>query len=252
MDPNDDFGRDRSGGTEPTDEGTAPIIPAATVVIVRDAQPDERGHSLEVLMLRRNSKLEFAGGMWVFPGGRVDDEDREDLPVEDEEGAARRAAVREASEEAGVELESESLVWFSHWTPPSSTPKRFGTYFFAAPAPPGELVVTVDGGEIHDHSWFRPTEAMLRRNQLEIELAPPTWITLEELARHPSAEQVLDALRSKPPEYFATHVTKTRDSWIVCYHGDVAYDGDDPDLPGGRHRLVMADEGWHYERDGWR
>ena len=27
---------------------------------------------LETLMLRRNSKLEFAGGMWVWPGGRID------------------------------------------------------------------------------------------------------------------------------------------------------------------------------------
>ena len=26
-------------------------------------------------MLRRNSKLKFAGGMWVFPGGRIDEGD---------------------------------------------------------------------------------------------------------------------------------------------------------------------------------
>ena len=51
-----------------------PPVPAATVILLRDG-PD----GLETLMLRRNSKLAFVGGMWVFPGGRVDPEDREGL-----------------------------------------------------------------------------------------------------------------------------------------------------------------------------
>ena len=61
-------------------------IPAATVVLVR-----ERDGTLETLMLRKNSKIAF-GGMWVFPGGRIDDEDRIGAP--DVATAARRAAVR--------------------------------------------------------------------------------------------------------------------------------------------------------------
>src|SRR5690606_4893281 len=68
------------------------------------------------LMLRRNSKLEFAGGMWVFPGGRVDPADRRDDDA-DELVAAARAAVREAREEAALEVDESSLVVFSHWAP---------------------------------------------------------------------------------------------------------------------------------------
>ena len=45
------------------------IMPAATVVLLRET---EQGP--ETLMLRKNSKIAF-GGMWVFPGGRVDEED---------------------------------------------------------------------------------------------------------------------------------------------------------------------------------
>ena len=41
------------------------IVPAATVVVVRDGND-----GVETLMLRKNSKLAF-GGMWVFPGGRI-------------------------------------------------------------------------------------------------------------------------------------------------------------------------------------
>ena len=49
--------------------GSEPVA-AATVILLRDTDT-----GLETLMLRRNSKIAF-GGMWVFPGGRVDDEDR--------------------------------------------------------------------------------------------------------------------------------------------------------------------------------
>ena len=48
----------------------APAKPSASVVVVRDG-----AEALEVLMLRRNEKIAFHGGAWVFPGGRVDAED---------------------------------------------------------------------------------------------------------------------------------------------------------------------------------
>ncbi len=53
----------------PTDE-IIPAKPAATVMLVRDATP-----GVEVFVLRRTSGAAFAAGMFVFPGGRVDDAD---------------------------------------------------------------------------------------------------------------------------------------------------------------------------------
>lgn len=50
-----------------------PIQPAATIVIVRDCDPQ-----YEIFMLKRTSKAVFAGGMHVFPGGMVDDADGSD------------------------------------------------------------------------------------------------------------------------------------------------------------------------------
>ena len=49
--------------------GDTPAMPAATVVVLRDGADGP-----ETLMLRKNSKIAF-GGMWVFPGGKVDAED---------------------------------------------------------------------------------------------------------------------------------------------------------------------------------
>jgi len=93
-----------------------PIRPAATVMIVRDAEP-----SFEIFMLRRTSNAVFAGGMYVFPGGRVDADDHEDkydlwrVGPSDEQAAQRSAlgtewrgywvaAIRESFEEAGLLL----------------------------------------------------------------------------------------------------------------------------------------------------
>ena len=48
------------------DPNVSALIPAATVVLVRDGDG-----GVEALMLRKNSKITF-GGMWVFPGGKID------------------------------------------------------------------------------------------------------------------------------------------------------------------------------------
>ena len=48
------------------------VRPAATVMLVRDADQDR----LEVFLMRRHAAMEFAAGMTVFPGGGVDDRDR--------------------------------------------------------------------------------------------------------------------------------------------------------------------------------
>lgn len=49
-----------------------PVRPAATVMLVRDTQQD----GIEVFLMRRHRAMEFAGGVMVFPGGGVDDRDR--------------------------------------------------------------------------------------------------------------------------------------------------------------------------------
>ncbi|HWV13215.1 MAG TPA: NUDIX hydrolase [Sphingobium sp.] len=76
---------------------------AATAVIVRD-MPDGPPH---ILMMERAGTMAFAAGALVFPGGAVDDADRELAramggSAEVEETAARLAAIRETLEESGL------------------------------------------------------------------------------------------------------------------------------------------------------
>ncbi len=217
-------------------EGDA--IPAATVVLVR-----ETSSGIETLMLKKNSKLAF-GGMWVFPGGRIDDVDREGAP--DIETAARRAAVREAVEETALVVDEESLAFISHWTPPGMAPKRFATWFFVAPAPAG--AVTIDMGEIHEEAWMGPADALTRRDALEIELAPPTWVTLHYLSEFGSLDALMADAHAREPEYHETHMGKSGAGMATIWQGDVAYDSGDLDAPGPRNRLWMEATGWRLER----
>lgn len=217
-------------------------IEAATVILIRDGAA-----GLETLMLRRNSKLDFAGGMWVFPGGRVDPGDRLGLDPSDALGAARRAAVREAREETGLVLAEEALVPFSHWTPPDTAPKRFLTWFFLAGAPAGE--VSIDRGEIHDQAWMLPADAMQRRDALEIEVLPPTWVTLARLAEYPDVGAALSDARRREPDRFVTRFAQTPEGGVALWAGDAGYEQGDATLPGPRHRLAMFPSGWRYERN---
>ena len=87
-----------------------PIRSAATVVLLDD-RPD-----LHVLALRRTDDSTFVAGHTLFPGGAVDDGDRDprwvdlssgevgDLPGMDDPLSYRIAAVRETIEEVGITM----------------------------------------------------------------------------------------------------------------------------------------------------
>lgn len=83
-----------------------PSIPAATVVVFRNAPG---GGPPELLMITRHRAMSFAGGMAVFPGGRVDPADYAlgaELAgeLDPDEAAHRIAAVRETLEETGLAI----------------------------------------------------------------------------------------------------------------------------------------------------
>ena len=236
-------------GSSPTPEVTTP---AATVIPLRDG-PD----GLEVLMLRRSSRGAF-GGMWVFPGGKVDEADLAGGPgpeidpgegaEEPELAAARRAAVREALEEAGIEIDPAGLVVLSFWLPPPEAPRRFATWFFLAP-PAAAHEVVVDEFEIHEHRWVTPRAAMDLRDAGEWELAPPTFTTLWWLAEQPNSATALAAAAAAGPGRFETHVAMDANGGFgaTLWAGDAGYEDRDLNRPGPRRRLVMDPAGWRVE-----
>lgn len=230
----------RSAGGSPTGVEAAP---AATVALLRDGET-----GLEVLLGRRSSKLAFHGGAWVFPGGRIDPGDYADDPT-DVDAAARRAAVREAKEEAGVDVDGDALVHVSNWTTPEISPKRFATWFFAGPVAGGTAIA--DGAETDVLQWFGPAEALEARQAGEIELAPPQYVTLVELANYGSVADAMVALDRMEVLDFTPRFHFVEGGGAICvYTEDVAYDDlGKLDHGGPRHRLYLRDTGWEYVRD---
>jgi 8-oxo-dGTP pyrophosphatase MutT (NUDIX family) len=217
--------------------------PAATVVLLRDGES-----GLEVLLTRRSSKLAFHGGAWVFPGGRIDPEDYADAP-DDLAAAARRAAAREAKEEAGVDVDPDTLVHFSNWTTPEISPKRFATWFFAGPVAGGNEVA--DGAETEALQWFGPDEALTARAAGAIELAPPQYVTLLALREYSSVDDAQRGLAADAIIDFTPRFHFLDGGGAVCvYAEDVAYtDLGALDAQGPRHRLYLRDDTWDYVRD---
>ena len=117
--------------------------------------------------------------------------------------------------------------------------------------------MTVDGGEITEHEWVRPGDAIAARDEGRIGLLPPTWVTLWELAQRKNVAEVLAAAGADEPPYFETHIAfvpreddPDKQDVVSLWEGDAGYVGRDPQAPGARHRLRMGDPPWRYERTG--
>ena len=80
-----------------TSDIVEPVFPAAPVVLVRDGE-----EGLEALLVQRNQAVQHMGGMWVFPGGKVDAADH--TGDRDDYQAAVNGAIRETREEAGLDV----------------------------------------------------------------------------------------------------------------------------------------------------
>lgn len=162
--------------------------------------------------------------------------------------AAQRAAVRETLEETGLVVSVDDLVCFSHWIPPPIAPKRFATWFFVVAAPEDQEV-EVDGGEITDHAWLRPADKIRMRNEgEEDDMLPPTYVTLAELAAKETVAELLELAKARKPPLYATKIAMSGDQAVSLWAGDAGYETGDADAPGPRHRLVMSDENWEYQR----
>ncbi|MGD0865632.1 MAG: NUDIX domain-containing protein [Rhizomicrobium sp.] len=92
--------------TEPTPKAAITPVPAATILLVRDAP-----NGIEVFMVKRHHQIDFVAGALVFPGGKAQRSDFDSELAEYSDGvsvwsgemrALGAAAIREAFEESGI------------------------------------------------------------------------------------------------------------------------------------------------------
>lgn len=190
--------------------------PAASIVLLR--RGGKHGdRALEVLLLKRTESANFMPGVWVFPGGALDDVDGEG------ETGFRACALRELREEAGIELpEDEELVLFSRWITPEAISRRFDAWFFLALAP-AHSPPQPDGVETTEARWFEPHIALKAQAAGDLALAFPTIKQLESLVAFATSEEAIDAHRGSEVEPILPKVVGTLDEHRVVLPGDPDY-----------------------------
>lgn len=176
-------------------------------------------------MVRRKGTARFFSGMYVFPGGVAEPCDSTDketvlrelfeevgvlLGARNKVDAARLSELRkdcsrqahlfgDIMKELNVDLmEASSRVkpW-SHWITPKQEKWRYDTMFFVALLDAAEAgTAFADQDEVFSHVFATPAEFLRRAAAGEIQLPPPTWLTLTELAAFPSVEDILNHART--------------------------------------------------------
>ena len=215
---------------------------ASTIMLAR-----EQEGNIEVLLVRRNKSLNFAGGAWVFPGGKIDEDELEGTTTELD--AAKRAAVRETKEESNLDIDPERLIFFRHWTTPANSPRRFATYFFFADIQQLDAQVVIDDGEIVEHVWLSPNEALQQLAKQQKAMLPPTILCLRVISHCRTVQEVRQLLAQQEPIFVLPVVHYAAGQVICLYRGDAGYDSGDSSLAGARHRLVidMAQASYRFE-----
>lgn len=232
---------------------TSAVRPAASLIVLRDrpAGPPE------LLIVQRGESLVFAGGAFVFPGGRVDEEDaalaaRLCPQLEAEDGAARFAAIRETIEETGVAIaldpqpsdaqiaawrrdgvalggafrvEIDRLTPFARWLPPQAAPRRFDTRFYLARAE-GDAVptdLTTDGVETEHAFWATAADVLARCDRKEGKALFPTRRLLERVARFASFAEAKAEAAALPERIISPWIEQRGDGDWLCIPEDAGY-----------------------------
>lgn len=235
-------------------------IPAATVVIFRHASD---GGPPQILMQVRNRNLAFAGGMAVFPGGRIDDSDRrlaERAGLADTDEAAHRiAAIRETLEETGLvlglrgeidaarasearaillehgsltpvldrfewTLALDELVLFARWCPLNERLSRiFDTRFYLADLGTGAVDIAVDAQENTRLFWTSAADALSAAARGEIEVIFPTQRNLERLALFASFAEARKHAEGTPVRTIVPRIEDGPDGRSICIPKDSGY-----------------------------
>jgi len=101
----------------------------------------------------------------------------------------------------GLVLRADLLTPWARWVTPEFSPRRFDTWFFASPMPPGQVTAVTghEPAESVSGTWMKPPDALEAARAGQITLLPPTAVTLAELAGHQDVASILAQRRVIAP-----------------------------------------------------
>jgi 8-oxo-dGTP pyrophosphatase MutT (NUDIX family) len=108
----------------------------------------------------------------------------------------RRLSFTDLLQRRGLVLRTDLLVAWAHWITPEFEPRRYDTRFFLALMPAGQRTRDVSGEADHV-AWMRPSDALAGVDGGEMQMLPPTYVTVAELAGYRSSAQAVAAAGSR-------------------------------------------------------
>ena len=195
-----------------------PRIAAACIIVRGDSEP-------RILLAQRSASMKFMAGHYVFPGGRIQDDENIARVVDAVDAAHARAiqaVVREVFEETGLlcvrgqlpsaeslraarsrllqgELDFHDLLaehelsiaagdfeTAGEWLTPASSPIRFATRYFLYQLADDQQEELIEG-EVIALNWFTAAEARARWLSGELKISTPVAYTLRQMAATPLA-----------------------------------------------------------------
>jgi len=238
--------------------------PSATICLLRNG-----AEGLEVMMGKRSSTAKFMADAWVFPGGRIDESDRQRAAalVDGDNDPGQLAwilgALRETVEETGIWLtappRAEALGdrdvyevldaagqrfvtdvrYFANWVTPADLPIRYDARFFAT-VMPAELTPIPDMVEIDRAEWVRPSDAILAAARREKLIPFPTQVTLEQLAGAATAEGFMERAAALEVDTIEPRIKVEADGSLrVVLPGEPEFD-ELPEVSGDPDKLADA------------
>ncbi|MEU3454001.1 NUDIX hydrolase [Micromonospora sp. NPDC006766] len=109
---------------------------------------------------------------------------------------ARRTGFADLLAGRRLTLRSDLLLPWSRWITPEFEPRRFDTYFFVALLPDGQRTRDVSG-EADRTLWIRPADAVARAKAGELNMLPPTMVTLAQVAAAGDLTGVVEAAATR-------------------------------------------------------
>ncbi|MEG3083505.1 NUDIX domain-containing protein [Sphingomonas sp. PB2P12] len=240
-----------------TDPAPTPSIPAATLILLRAASAGPP----EILMVERAKAMAFAGGALVFPGGRVDPGDHALASLmgrDDDDTAARIAAIRETIEEVGLaiglspapsttvlatlrtalhagmpfaqvladanlQIDVDALAYFARWLPAHAAARVFDTRFYMARLPDDAPAPRVDATENVRLFWSTAADVLADADAGRVTIIFPTRRNLERLAQFADVDAAF-AHVDRYPVRTVTPWIETRDGIDhLCIPDDLGY-----------------------------
>lgn len=210
--------------------------------------------------MERTGNMAFAAGALVFPGGRIDEEDRHaavQFP-DFEDADARIAAIRETVEETGIApalvpppdaetalrlrqgiqggrpflpllaeigltVELAALTPFARWCPNFREARRFDTLFFVAEAPADAPEPVVAEAEAVRAFWASAAAVLEEIESGAAHAIFPTRRNLERLARFGSIAKAREDAAQHPVTCITPWVEERAGRRYVCIPEGIGY-----------------------------